>query len=377
MKTTVRFLAAMLLAVLLFSACGGASSSSMLTTSPGGTLPDTTGTRLAFIAPVEEQDAPLVQAVWNAIALFAGENGVSHGFYKMPAGEEESTLQLAEKNGAELIVLAGNGMANLLSAAPLRYPNLRFLLVDDTVTQPILLTNSSLLHFLPEQAGWLAGYAAVCETQGGRLAFFEAEDEASRRYALGFCFGAEAAAEALDLAAKSVWVSPVFVPADGNALPAALERIAAGCDLIFTNYAPAQEDVLYEATLRGTSAIAAGYDYVPAQPAALSAAQCSPRGALYALLAAWRDSVFPGGRILAGDISNEGARLLMNAARFSTFTAEQYDAARAYFIDNGVAGRMSAYIQGGHTTSPLELDFPRLTFGTQPQSSVSSPDSRG
>lgn len=376
----LKLCAVMLCALMLFAACNNRPS---VTESPGlpGNQSQNAGAQLAFIAPQEEYQGVFIQAVWSAVEQFAGKEGYSKAPYKMLAGEEDSTIQLAVKSGARLIVLAGTGTAAILLAAQNTYPEINFVLVQqDAGDLQGIKNNSAVLGFRPEQAGWLAGYMAMYEA-GNNFAYFETDDVVARRYALGFFFGAEAAAETLDLAADSVDISPIYInnaQTDEN-IKQKIEASVASKQhsLVFANHFAWQDTVLAAAQGSQVLVVSTGYDYISPAGAGAAVAQSCPGAALAWVLAMWKNAAFPGGQLLFGEISNLGAKLYFEESTLAKFNAGLYKQALNKFASTAAGEYMQGFVQGGYVPSPQEIVFARIKPGSQGQGASSVAQSAG
>ncbi len=147
-------------------------------------------------------DASFNQACWEGVKAFAGVEGLTYQYYQ-PAQDSDderlAAMDAAVSDGADAIVLPGYLHGAALSAAQEMYPEVRFIGIDITVADvgADLLENTFCITFREEQAGYLAGYAAVSEgfTKLGFLGGMAVP--AVQRYGYGFVQGASAAADAL------------------------------------------------------------------------------------------------------------------------------------------------------------------------------------
>jgi len=158
--------------------------------------------QIAFVTDVGSlKDQSFNQGTYDGVKLYAAANGKSYKYYQ-PANGNEATdedriaaMKLACENGAEVVVAAGFMQEGALKAAAEAYPNVNFVFIDG---YPIGFDNVAGIAFMEEQAGYLAGYAAVMDgyTKLGFTGGGGGTNPACCRYGYGFVQGAEAAAAA-------------------------------------------------------------------------------------------------------------------------------------------------------------------------------------
>ncbi len=187
--------------------------------------------QVAFITDVGSlKDQSFNQGTYDGVKLYAANNGKSYKYYQ-PANGNEATdddriaaMKLACDNGAEVVVAAGFMQESALKAAAEAYPNVNFVFIDG---YPIGFDNVAGIAFQEEQAGYLAGYAAVMEgyTKLGFTGGGGGTNPACCRYGYGFVQGADAAA-----AVKGVKVEINYSWLYGSAFSASAElnTMAAG-----------------------------------------------------------------------------------------------------------------------------------------------------
>ena len=142
--------------------------------------------------------------LWQGIQTFAANFGYTAQSCLYGEGASlataEDALRAAAQSGASLVVCRGAAMAKALFNIQANYPNVHYLLFDDephSEDYTSYATEASVhcVLFREEQAGYLAGYAAVAE--GYTALGFVGRDELPGivRYCTGFLQGANAAAE--------------------------------------------------------------------------------------------------------------------------------------------------------------------------------------
>ncbi len=154
-------------------------------------------------------DESFNQACWQAVEAYGKANNIEYIYYQPTADSTDARLlsiDQAVKEGATVIVMPGYLFGATLVTAQNDYPDVTFVAVDvaagdltlDYVTYVEPAANTVCLTFSEEQAGYLAGYAAVKDgyTKLGFLGGMAVP--AVIRYGYGFVQGADKAAAELD-----------------------------------------------------------------------------------------------------------------------------------------------------------------------------------
>ena len=206
-----KFLSVLLIVVMVFTfaACG---------TKDGGNgdavdydaIPDTCesadGTyAIAMVTDVGQlKDGSFNQFTWNGCKAYASQNDLTYKYYQ-PANGSQATdadrikaMTDACEAGAQVIVTPGFLQENALKEVVPKYPNVQFIFVDGW---DMGFDNLVGVSYQEEQAGYLAGYAAVMEgyTKLGFSGGGGGSNPACCRYGYGFAQGVEAAAAEKDV----------------------------------------------------------------------------------------------------------------------------------------------------------------------------------
>lgn len=147
-------------------------------------------------------DESFNQATWQGVKEYGDAHGVEYKYYQPIADSNEERLNSIEQavaDGATVIVLPGFLFGPVVSEAQSKYPDVKFIAVDVSegdLTAPIA-SNAYTCTFSEEQAGYLAGYAAVKDgyTELGFLGGMSVP--AVIRYGFGYLQGIDAAAKEL------------------------------------------------------------------------------------------------------------------------------------------------------------------------------------
>ena len=145
------------------------------------------------------KDGSFNESTWNGCKYYANENGLTYKYYA-PANGDEATdddrikaMTDACEAGAEVLVTPGFMQATALSAVAPSYPDVQFIFIDGW---DIGLPNVVGVSYQEEQAGYLAGYAAVMEgfTKLGYSGGGGGTNPACLNYGYGYIQGANDAA---------------------------------------------------------------------------------------------------------------------------------------------------------------------------------------
>ena len=175
--------------------------------------------QVAFVTDVGQlKDKSFNQGTFDGVKLYAAANGLSYKYYQ-PANGSEATdddrydaMKAAVEGGADVVVCAGYLQEAALRKAAIEYPDTPFVFIDGYPIQeqateydaagnalpndsPVL-TNVAGVAFQEQQAGYLAGYAAVKDgfTKLGFTGGGGGTNPACCRFGYGYVQGANAAA---------------------------------------------------------------------------------------------------------------------------------------------------------------------------------------
>ena len=141
-------------------------------------------------------DMSFNQSTWEGVVAYAEANGKSYQYYQPAADSDDERLgsiDQAVSDGAKVIVLPGYLFNAAVGDAQELYPDVKFIAVDVEM-EVEQKENVYIFTFGEEQAGYVAGYAAVKDgfTKLGFLGGMAVP--AVQRYGYGFVQGANDAA---------------------------------------------------------------------------------------------------------------------------------------------------------------------------------------
>lgn len=274
-------------------------------------------------------------AVWRGVQTFAATFGyAAQSFVTQDETPEACTAVLREaaESGAELVVCRGDAMAGALFELQRSYPTVSYLLLEgephsEDYASYETTINTHCVLFAVEQAGYLAGYAAVREGYTA-LGFVGADSMPETvRYCTGMMQGAEAAAEREGQQVRlEVWL--VGSGAADDAVTARMSSwYADGVQLIVPAGGRLVESCIAAAQASGGRVLNAGWDAAALDPSMLSSTLLNysvvTQRKLYDFFTAgnWGDQASRTERL---DASAAAISMPLTGWPFSRFTREDY-----------------------------------------------------
>ena len=199
-----RFLAAAgaAAAVSVLSACGASDSASGSASAVSGST-DAAGIRqVALCCNVGSvDDESFNQPCWEAIEAYMGDNCQYYNLSTEGTQEErETVIRQAVSDGADVVVCVSYQYGETMAWAAERYPDVKFIAVDVTkedIGEEQVPANCYCFTFREEQAGYLAGYAAVKDGYTSLGFLGGTAVPGVIRYGYGYLQGIDAAAQEL------------------------------------------------------------------------------------------------------------------------------------------------------------------------------------
>ena len=298
--------------------------------------------RVALLAHSDDSmldDNSFNQGAWDGITRFfesRGLNVMEHAMFFQPhEASDEARIDLIEdavRAGYDVLVLPGFHFEVALYDAQDIFPDTTFILLDASPrhegTGVRIEDNVVAIHYAEEEAGFLAGYAAVME--GFRdLGFMGgAAVPAVVRFGHGFIQGAEHAADELGLAAGEVSIDFTylggFAPTPERQATAAAWFIG-GTEVIFAAAGGAGGSVMAAADQGDGVVIGVDVDQAPLSNSVITSAVKGLEISVYNMLTDINGGNFNGGQELRYDATITGVGLPMESSRFENFTQAQYD----------------------------------------------------
>lgn len=306
-------------------------------------------------------DQSFNQACWEAVSEFAEEFDLEYAYYR-PANQSEdavaAAIDSAAAEGVDVMVCPGSLFETILYDMQFKYPQISFLMIDgephsaegDTfATAP----NVHCIVYQEEQAGFLAGYAAVTEgyTKLGFVGGMEVP--AVVRFGYGFIQGADQAAQKSNSQVEiNYWYSGTFDPSD-EIYRTCTEWYKGGTQTVFACGGKLFRSVI-QAAEEGTNrhVIGVDVDQSPLSGTIVTSAMKELKSTAYDALCVLMDNEWTWPDDYAGATARLGAADAATGLptddaswRFEKFTKDDYDALLNAVIDGSVSISDSIYQQ--------------------------------
>lgn len=294
---------------------------------------------IAFVSGEGElDDASFHEGSWEGIAEYADENRITYSYYR-PAADtrqaREEAVRTAAKKGAKIIISQGYPFEEVIAHMQNEYPKIQFLMLDakprKSGQKAELASNVHCILFREEEAGYLAGYAAVREGYT-RLGFLGGKEIAPvQRYGSGFIQGAEYAAMEMEREITLKYqYTDTFLPSD-EVQQKSKEWYEEGVQVIFACNGGASVSVMQAAEELDGKVIGVDTDQSAESITVLTSAGKNLKGAVTEAL----DTLYENGGVWSGKqagktitlgAKEEGVGLPQEeeAWRFENFTQRDY-----------------------------------------------------
>ena len=338
--------------VMSLAACGSqaadtsapAAADNTADTAAADTAASGITTDVAFVTDVGNiDDQSFNQYTWAGVQQFCADNSLTANYYKPSEDSDAARVEQmdnAVKDGAKVVVMAGYLFAAALEEAQAKYPDVSFLALDvSTGDLASPAKNTALITYKEEQAGYLAGYAAV--TDGYKeLGFLGGMAvPAVVRYGYGFVQGAEQAAK--DSGASDVhikyWYSGSFVATDD--IKAKMDSwYSEGTEVVFACGGSICNSCLAAAQANNGKMIGVDVDQSNLDPCVITSAMKALSTSVMVTLSDAKENGWKFSDKYAGKETTLGAAedcvgLPMDSSEFKTFTQSQYDKLFASLVD--------------------------------------------
>lgn len=310
-------------------------------------------------------DKSFNQGTWEGLVAFAEANNKTYNYYQ-PTGQSTDIyldfIEQAVNAGAKVIVTPGFLFEEPIFIAQDMYPDVHFVLIDGNphsadYSEFRTEKNAVGIVFAEEQAGFLAGYAAVKDgyTKLGFMGGMAVP--AVIRFGYGFVQGAELAA--LEMGIEGLVMNYHYTggfAATPEAQALAAAWYADGIEVIFACGGPVGNSVMAAAEAAGGKVIGVDVDQSGESPTVITSAVKGLAPAIEQTLAAYYAGEFPGGEAQVKDAALDGVGLPMASSKFTTFTQEDYDKIYAQLV----AGEI-ALLKDTDVASVVEIPVARVT----------------
>ena len=320
--------------------------------------------QVAFVTDVGQlKDKSFNQGTFDGVKLYAAANGLSYKYYQ-PANGSEATdddrydaMKAAVEGGADVVVCAGYLQEAALRKAAIEYPDTPFVFIDGYPIQeqateydaagnalpndsPVL-TNVAGVAFQEQQAGYLAGYAAVKDgfTKLGFSGGGGGTNPACCRFGYGYVQGANAAA-----LAKGITVDMNYSWQYGSNFSASTDLqtmingwYVNGTEIVFACGGSMFQSIVAAASANDGYVIGVDVDQSGESEYVVTSAMKGLADAVQWAVAKVYDGTFDtiGGQQTSLGVADNAVQLPTGADswRFETFTVEEYESLYQQMVD--------------------------------------------
>ena len=299
--------------------------------------------QVAFVTDVGQlKDKSFNQGTYDGVKLYAAANGLSYKYYQ-PANGSEATdddrydaMKAAVEGGAEVVVCAGYLQEAALKKAAMEFPDTPFVFIDGyplSDDDGNVLTNVAAIAFNEEQAGYLAGYAAVKDgfTKLGFSSGGGGTNPACCRFGYGYVQGAnDAAAElGVNVEMNYSWQYGATFSASTELQTMISGWYANGTEIVFACGGSMFQSIAAAASANDSYLIGVDVDQSGESDYVITSAMKGLSDAVQWAVGHVYDGTFDtiGGTATSLGVNENAVELPTNAEawRFETFTVEEYE----------------------------------------------------
>ena len=362
-----KFLAMVLTAAMAFSlvACGGSSNASSAA-SEGSTSGSKTD--VAFVTDVGNiDDQSFNQYTWQGVKDFCAANNLNANYYRPTEDSDSARLEQmdnAVNDGAKAIVVAGYLFEGSIAEAQTKYPDIQFVVLDvSSLGKAETGKNVALITYREEQAGYLAGYAAVYDGYK-KLGFLGGMAvPAVIRYGYGFVQGAEAAAKEIGATDVSInyWYSGDFKATD-EVKTKMDSWYSAGTEVVFACGGPVCQSCDAAAQANGGKMIGVDVDQSGQFDTVVTSAMKALANSVNLALTdsmnnGWKFTEAYAGKETVLGAAEDCVGLPMETSKFTKFTQEQYDTLYKSIVDGSLVIDASFDVDVHPEVSAITVDY--------------------
>lgn len=324
MKRTVAVIIALMMTVLFLYGCGGDEKKAVQVNYEVGFV----------VNDVMLEDDSVNEAIWKGIIAFGEENAVAHKYFVPAECTTDGYLASvndAVKSGVNVVVMSGENMIEALNRAEKKYKKIDFIYIDEAMTANGIKThdmslkkNTMMIKFAEEQAGYLAGYAAVRD--GYRQLGFMGGDEtfAVKNYGIGFVQGAEEAAREVGVTNLTIRYKSMKDLKAQKIEKTAISWYRGGTKVIFACGDRIDDYVMDAADKTDGKIIGADVDKSGESETVLTSAIKAFDTAIEFSLQQHFDGDFKGGKTYRLTVEESGVGLPLDSSDFEDFSKDEY-----------------------------------------------------
>lgn len=308
------------------------------------------------------------EVVWNAVVDFASSKGLSHKYYKATQAKENAVrevLDTAVSKGAKIVIVDNNAIADVIYKIQDDYKDIRFVTINADPYRAengdiMVGENTTAITFATEQAGFMAGYAAVREGYYNIGSIVQGKDQQMLRFQYGFAKGANRAAQEIETESDVV-VNCVALEESGAreaASAKAEEWYKKEISIIFVCGDKIEDDVIEQAELLDGKVIGGITDKGEVSDTVVISSVENIDKALKDVLQKYTDDEFPGGEVMNYGVAEDGVLLDYTNSRLKEFDVSEYEA----LVDQIKSGKIRIKVDNIKSFEDLELEDIELKY---------------
>lgn len=325
------------------------------------------GTDIILITDVGTiDDKSFNQGAYEGVKMYGDEHNVSYDYYRPVDKDDEAYYDEIAKavndGGAKIVVLPGYLFEVAVNRAQADFPDTKFVILDGApragFNEPDNIgDNTYSVLYREEQAGFLAGYAAVKEGLTELAYIGGMKVPAVEAFGIGYVHGAEYAAKEMGVMVNMRFhYANTFEPSDAvNSLAASW--YVDGTEVIFVAAGGSGPSVFSAAEQAAADVKVIGVDVDQADESdrIITSAMKGLQTSVYDALDAFYKDEFPGGTQFIYGAEDNGIGLPEDFSRFENFTKADYDV---------IFGLLKDDVDGIRTNIPRthEVDFSDQSF---------------
>lgn len=356
--------------IFAFTACAGNQEAEAPANPQEGEseteTPEESTYEIALITDVGTiDDKSFNQGAWEGVEAYAKENSKTYKYYKPSEKSDDAyltSIDLAVRGGAKIIVCPGYLFEVPVFKAQDIYPEVKFIILDGNPHagdyKPVVKENTLSIFYAEQEAGFLAGYAAVKDGYR-KLGFMGGiAVPAVIRFGYGYVQGAEYAAQELGLPDGEIKIKYTYV---GNfeASPENMAKAAAwyneGTEVIFACGGAVGNSVMKAAETAGAKVIGVDVDQSAESDTVITSSMKNLTKSVYDAITEYYNNEFKGGEILTLDATVDGIELPMESSKFETFTQADYDA-----VYEKITNKEINILGDQDVSGPKEIEAPKV-----------------
>ena len=315
-------------------------------------------------------DKSFNQGTWEGIVEYCQQNGKTCKYYKpvdATTNDYVTAIEQAIADGAKVVVTPGYLFEEPVYLVQDNNPDVKFILIDGNPHNADYSDyktgdNTVGILFSEEQAGYLAGYAAVKDGYT-KLGFFGGQPvPAVIRYGYGYVQGANDAAAEL-----GITVAVRYYHTDGfGATPEAQTRAAgwysSGTEIIFGCGGSVGNSVMAAAEQNNGLVIGVDVDQSPESDTVVSSAMKGLASAVEQMLDSYyNDNFSVGGQNLTLGAAEDAVQLPMATSKWKTFSEADYEALFTKLANGEITPQKDTDADGNAIASPNDLGCANVT----------------